>query len=79
MVPGVGVAVLVALALFATTVLGSEGYSHAVIEVQFIFFFSSLAFLKYILEKLFWLQSCRGCQLNRLPDVKSFIFEDVPL
>ncbi|XP_014206251.1 selenoprotein M [Copidosoma floridanum] len=23
-------------------------------------------------------ESCKGCQLNRLPDVKSFIFEDVP-
>jgi len=25
------------------------------------------------------LQSCRGCRLNRLPEVKKFIFEDVPL
>ncbi|OXU22851.1 hypothetical protein TSAR_004596 [Trichomalopsis sarcophagae] len=24
-------------------------------------------------------ESCRGCQLNRLPDVKAFIFEDLPL
>ncbi|XP_001600851.1 selenoprotein M-like [Nasonia vitripennis] len=24
-------------------------------------------------------ESCRGCQLNRLPDVKAFILEDVPL
>jgi hypothetical protein len=24
-------------------------------------------------------QSCRGCRLNRLPEVKKFIFEDVPL
>ncbi|XP_014238930.1 selenoprotein M-like [Trichogramma pretiosum] len=23
-------------------------------------------------------ESCRGCQLNRLPDIKSFIFEDLP-
>jgi hypothetical protein len=23
-------------------------------------------------------ESCQGCQLNRLPDVKKFIFEDVP-
>lgn len=32
MVPGAGVAVLVALALL-TTALGSDGYSHAVVEV----------------------------------------------
>ncbi|XP_046666974.1 selenoprotein M-like isoform X1 [Homalodisca vitripennis] len=24
------------------------------------------------------LQSCRGCSLNRLPDVKSFIYSDLP-
>lgn len=24
-------------------------------------------------------ESCRGCRLNRLPEVKKFIFEDVPL
>ncbi|XP_043282661.1 selenoprotein M-like [Venturia canescens] len=23
-------------------------------------------------------ESCRGCSLNRLPDVKQFIFEDLP-
>ncbi|XP_049780553.1 selenoprotein M-like [Schistocerca gregaria] len=25
------------------------------------------------------IESCKGCRLNRLPDVKKFIFEDVPL
>lgn len=24
-------------------------------------------------------ESCRGCRLNRLPEVKKFVFEDVPL
>ncbi|XP_046738731.1 selenoprotein M-like [Diprion similis] len=24
-------------------------------------------------------ESCRGCSLNRLPEVKKFIFEDLPL
>ncbi|KDR20057.1 hypothetical protein L798_05450 [Zootermopsis nevadensis] len=24
-------------------------------------------------------ESCSGCRLNRLPEVKKFIFEDVPL
>lgn len=24
-------------------------------------------------------ESCKGCQLNRLPETKKFIFEDVPL
>jgi len=24
-------------------------------------------------------ESCRGCRLNRLPEIKKFIFEDVPL
>lgn len=24
------------------------------------------------------IQSCRGCALNKLPDVKAFIYEDVP-
>ncbi|KAJ9596000.1 hypothetical protein L9F63_012821, partial [Diploptera punctata] len=25
------------------------------------------------------IESCRGCRLNRLPEVKQFVFEDVPL
>ncbi|XP_012251398.1 selenoprotein M-like [Athalia rosae] len=25
------------------------------------------------------IESCRGCSLNRLPEVKNFIFQDVPL